>query len=149
MSVSIDYKALVHGVSDAVIASDGRGAICLWNLAAERLFGYTQQEALGQSLDLITPERFRARHWEGYHKSIASGSTRYANDLLKVPATHKNGQTLSIAFTVALLFDEAQAVELVVAVIRDDTQRFQDERALRKRLAELEAQLASRPTNSQ
>lgn len=145
MSVRIDYQALLHAVGDAIIASDANGSICLWNAAAEHLFGYSEQEALGQSLDLITPERFRARHWQGYHASMASGTTRYAHALLKVPATHKNGHTLSIAFTVSLMFDDAQQVKTVVAVVRDETQRFEEDRALRKRLSELEAQLALKP----
>ena len=105
-SIPLDYQALVHAVGDAIIASDAQGVICLWNPAAERLFGFTAQEALGQTLDLITPERFRARHWQGYEHSMASGTTRCGETLLRVPALHKDGHSLSIAFTVALLFDE-------------------------------------------
>jgi hypothetical protein len=53
--------------------------------AAERIFGFAKAEALGRSLDLIIPERFRARHWDGYRKTMATGSTRYATDILRVP----------------------------------------------------------------
>ena len=107
------------------------------------MFGYTEEEALGQSLDLITPERLRNRHWEGYNKSMATGTTRYGNDLLRVPAVHKDGRTMSIAFTVAMLFTPENKVGAVVAIIRDETTRFNDERALRKRVTELESQLAT------
>ena len=138
MNTAIDCQALVAAVGDAIIASDATGAITLWNPGAERMFGYTESEALGRSLDLITPERLRQRHWEGYHKSMDTGTTKYGNDLLRVPATHKDGRSMSIAFTVAMLFAPDGAVSAVVAVIRDETQRFQDERALRKRVAELE-----------
>ena len=69
----------------------------------EHLVGFTPAEALGNSLDLIIPERLRARHWAGYGKTIASGETRYAHDVLRVPAVHKDGRALSIAFTVGLL----------------------------------------------
>ena len=93
--------------------------------------------------DLITPERLRNRHWEGYHKSMASGTTKYGNDLLRVPATHKDGRAMSIAFTVAMLFTPEQKVGAIVAVIRDETTRFNDEGALKKRVAELEAQMAA------
>ena len=126
---------------DAVIASDAQGAIVLWNPGAVRMFGYSEEEALGQSLDLITPERLRKRHWDGYDKSMATGTTRYGNDLLRVPATHKDGRAMSIAFTVAMLFGADAKVSAVVAIIRDETVRFNDERALKKRIAELEAQL--------
>ena len=143
MKTSIDCQALVAAVGDAVIVSDRSGAITLWNAGAERMFGYNEEEALGRKLDLITPERLRKRHWDGYHKSMETGTTKYGNDLLRVPATHKDGHTMSIAFTVAMLFDPDHKVSGVIAIIRDETVRFNDDRALRKRLAELEAQLAA------
>jgi PAS domain S-box-containing protein len=145
MDTPIDCHELVAAVGDAIIASDASGAITLWNPGAVRMFGHTEAEALGQSLDLITPERLRHRHWEGYHKSMATGTTRYGNDLLRVPATHKDGRAMSIAFTVAMLFGPDQKVNAVVAVIRDETTRFAEERALKKRVAELEAQAAKSP----
>ena len=143
MKTPIDCHQLVAAVGDAIIASDASGAITLWNPGAERMFGHTEAEALGQSLDLITPERLRNRHWEGYHKSMATGTTKYGNDLLRVPATHKDGRAMSIAFTVAMLFGADQKVSAIVAVIRDETTRFNDERALKKRVTELEAQVAA------
>ncbi|KAK45238.1 histidine kinase [Caballeronia jiangsuensis] len=138
MTPTIDYEQLVNAIGDAVIISDASGAITLWNPAAERMFGFTQSEALGQSLDLIIPERLRGRHWDGYNKTMATGETRYGHDLLKVPAVDKAGRTMSIAFTVALLQSQGE-VTGIVAIIRDETARFQEDRALRKRIAELEA----------
>ena len=143
MKTPIDCQKLVAAVGDAIIASDANGAIVLWNGGAERMFGYTEAEALGQSLDLITPERLRTRHWEGYHKSMATGTTKYGNDLLRVPATHKDGRSMSIAFTVALLHAPDKSISGIVAVIRDETERFAEDRNLRKRLAELEAKTSS------
>lgn len=139
MTTNIDYEQLVNAIGDAVIISDANGAITLWNPAAERMFGFTQSEALGQSLDLIIPERLRGRHWDGYNKTMATGETRYGHDLLKVPAVDKTGRAMSIAFTVALLHSEQGEVSGIVAIIRDETVRFQEERALRKRITELEA----------
>jgi PAS domain S-box-containing protein len=107
MSDQIDYEQFVRGMGDAVVISNAQGDIVLWNKAAERIFGYTEAEALGKRLDLITPDRFRHRHWEGYEKSMETGTTRYGTQLLKVPALHKDGRTLSIAFTVTMLFDRA------------------------------------------
>jgi hypothetical protein len=80
----------------------------------------------------------RERHWAGYRKTMASGETRYARDLLRVPAVHKDGRILSIAFTVGLLFGPRREVTGIVAVIRDETTRFAEERNLRKRIAEIE-----------
>jgi len=137
----IDFEQLVEVIGDAVVISDARGAITLWNPAAERMFGFTPEEALGNSLDLIIPERLRGRHWSGYEKTMATGETRYGHDVLRVPAVHKDGRSLSIAFTVALLHSAGpeKSVTGIVAVIRDETSRFTEERNLRKRLAELEA----------
>jgi PAS domain S-box-containing protein len=142
MSSAPDTKQLVAALGDAVVVADASGAITLWNPAAQRIFGFTESEALGKSLDIITPQRLQHRHWEGYHKTMATGQTRYGNDVLRVPAMHKDGHSLSIAFTVALLFTADQKVDAIVAVIRDETTRFEEERNLRKRIAELDAQLA-------
>ena len=138
MGDQIDYEQLVLGMGDAVVISNAQGDIVLWNKAAERIFGYTEAEALGKRLDLITPDRFRHRHWEGYEKSMETGTTRYGTQLLKVPALHKDGRTLSIAFTVTMLFDAAHRATGVAATIRDETERFHSDRALRNRLSELE-----------
>lgn len=139
MQTNIDLQQLVDVMGDAVIASDADGVITMWNPAATRIFGFTAAEALGQSLDLIIPERQRNRHWDGYHKTMQTGETRYATDVLRVPAVHKEGRRLSIAFTVALLYSVENKVTGIVAVVRDETTRFNEERSLRKRLAELEA----------
>jgi len=134
---------LVEAVGDAVMACDAGGAITLWNPASQRMFGYTEEEALGKSLDLIIPERLRKRHWEGYDKTMATGQTRYGTDVLRVPAVHKDGRSMSIAFTVAMLFSPDNKVSAIVAVIRDETAGFAEERNLKKRVAELEAQLSA------
>lgn len=139
MDRTVDFEALVWAMGDAVIGADTDGAIVLWNPAAERMFGFTAKEALGGSLDLIIPERFRNRHWDGYHQVMRTGRTRYGSDVLRVPALHKDGRTLSIAFTVALLYTREHEVQTIVAIVRDETSRWQEDRALRQRLAQLEA----------
>jgi PAS domain S-box-containing protein len=143
MQTTTDLKQLVEAVGDAIVASDAGGAITLWNPAAERMFGFSENEALGKSLDIIIPQRQQQRHWDGYHQTMATGKTRYGNDVLRVPAVHKDGHTLSIAFTVALLNAPDGKVSAIVAVIRDETSRFAEERNLKKRLTELEIQLAA------
>ena len=145
MQSEIDVKALVAAMGDAVMVCDAQGAVLLWNPACERMFGFTEAEALGRSMDLIIPERLRGRHWEGYHKTMATGITKYGTDLLRVPAVDKQGRSMSIAFTVALLHAPDGKVSAIASVIRDETVRFNDERVLKKRVAELEAQLAAKP----
>jgi PAS domain S-box-containing protein len=138
-SSTVDLNQLVAGAGDAIMVCDAEGAITLWNKAAERIFGFTEAEALGQSLDIIIPMRQRQRHWDGYHKTMETAVTRYGADVLRVPALHKDGHTLSIAFTVSMLFiPQDQTVSGIVAIVRDETARFAEERKLRARLVEVE-----------
>lgn len=139
MNSAIDLQQLVSAVGDAIVVCDASGAITLWNPAAEYMFGFTESEALGHSLDMIIPERLRQRHWDGYHKTMETGITRYGHDVLRVPATHKDGRAMSISFTVGMLYSVDQKVTGIAAVIRDETAKFNEDRVLRKRLAELEA----------
>lgn len=139
MTAGTNIEQLVTAVGDAIIVSDASGAITVWNPAAERMFGFTQGEALGRSLDLIIPERQRQRHWDGYRKTMETGKTRYGSDVLRVPAVHKDGHSLSIAFTVALLHSAENEVTGIVAIVRDETSRWNEERKLRRRIAELES----------
>jgi PAS domain S-box-containing protein len=138
MDTTVNLQALVEAAGDAIIVADPEGVIRLWNTAASRVFGFSADEAIGRSLDLIIPERFRDRHWSGYREVMRTGQTRYGADVLRVPALRKDGQRLSIAFTVALLTDAAGQVTGIGAIVRDETTRWEQEQALRRRLAELE-----------
>src|SRR5262245_4206582 len=134
----LDLAALVEAAGDAIVVADPDGRIRLWNAAAERIFGFPAADVLGQSLDLIIPERYRARHWDGFRAVMETGVTRYGSDVLRVPALRKDGQRISIAFTVALLKGSEGRVTGIAAIARDETRRWEEEQALRRRLAELE-----------
>ena len=128
--------ALLHSASDAIIATDREGRITFWNPGAERIFGFTASEAVGQSLDIIIPENLRARHWSGFRHTMATGTSRYGHgDLLSVPGLTRDGARISVEFTILLLRDGAQAVTGTVAVLRDVTKRFEEVRELKRRLA--------------
>jgi PAS domain S-box-containing protein len=130
-------EALLATRSDAIVGADREGIIRFWNPGAERLFGYTADEAQGRSLDLIIPERLRARHWDGYERVMQTGQSRYGeSDLLAVPALRKDGSTLSVEFTVVALRDQAGALIALAALMRDVTKRFEETRELKRRLAE-------------
>jgi PAS domain S-box-containing protein len=129
---------LVHSLADAVVIADRGGTIVFWNDAAERLFGWSTVEALGQRLDIIIPERLRSRHWAGYHEVMATGRTSYGDRLLEVPALHRDGRGLSIAFTVTLLCRPGDArPRAIAAILRDDTARGQERRDLKQEIARL------------
>lgn len=129
-------RALLASSSDAIIATDREGHITFWNPGAERIFGFAADEAVGQSLDLIIPENLRARHWEGFHHVMKTGTSRYGDgDLLSVPGLAKGGRRISVEFTIVMLRDETGLVG-TVAVMRDVTKRFEELRDLRRKLAE-------------
>jgi PAS domain S-box-containing protein len=129
-------QSLLATASDAIVAADRDGVIRFWNPGAERIFGYTPDEAVGQSLDLIVPERQRARHWEGYHEVVRTGESRYGHgDLLSVPSTRKDGTRISLEFTIVPLTDPDGRLEGMAAILRDVTKRFEETRALRQKLA--------------
>ena len=138
------YRQVVEGSPDAIILGDPEGIIRLWNAGATAIFGFTAAEAVGQSMDLIIPERLRGRHWDGYRKVMATGTSRYgAGDLLAVPAIRKDGSSLSVEFTIQMLKDEAGRITGLVAILRDVTKRFQREKELGRKLKELEAKVGS------
>jgi PAS domain S-box-containing protein len=132
-----DLADLLRQLADAVVVADSDGVITFWNNAATRIFGWSATEAVGRSLDLIIPERFRERHWAGYRNTMATGHTSYGDRLLEVPALHRDGHTVSIAFTVTLLFAGGTAPRAIAAVVRDDTARWHERRRLRAELAHL------------
>ena len=131
--------AIVEESNDAIMFSDTRGIIHLWNGGAERMFGYTAQEALGQSLDLIIPENLRQRHWDGYFQVMKSGTSRYSIDMLSAPAIQKGGGRISTEFSMVLVKDANGSMLGVASIIRDVTARWQREKEMKERIKELEA----------
>ena len=130
---------ILDGSPDAVLGCDSMGTVRYWNMAAERVFGFRETEAVGASMDLIIPERLRARHSAGWAAAMKNGTTRYGEgQLLAVPALHKDGRQIAIEFSIQLLKGPDGTVEWVVAFIRDVTERYGREKALRVRLNALE-----------
>jgi len=131
-------ETIVDQSSVAIVFGDRQGVIRLWNAGAEAMFGWTAGEAVGQSMDLIIPEKHRARHWEGYDHVMESGVTKYGRSVLAVPALTKDGRRISIEFNVVLVKDANGQVLGVAATLQDVTARWERDKALRARLAELE-----------
>lgn len=116
---------------EAVIHADRQGLIALWNPAAETMFGFSTAEAIGQSLDIIIPERLREAHWRGFHTAIASGRTRLNGRPTVTRALHKSGATLYVEMSFAMVCATSGEVIGSVAVARDATERVQHEKAAR------------------
>jgi len=134
---SLLADAVLATASDAIVACDEQGIIRFWNPGAERIFGHTPADAIGQSLDIIIPERLRARHWQGYRDVMTTGESRYGHgDVLAVPGVRKDGTRISLEFTIVPLRDQAGRMIGMGAIMRDVTARFEEMRALRQKIAE-------------
>ncbi|HJW13370.1 MAG TPA: PAS domain S-box protein [Thermoanaerobaculia bacterium] len=136
------YQRIVEDSPIAILYADREGKIRFWNKGAETMFGYGAAEALGQSLDLIVPEKQRPRHWEGWNRVMETGVTKYGSDPLAVPALKKDGSRISIEFNILLLRAEGGGLAGAAAMIQDVTARWQQQKELRARLAALEAKAA-------
>ena len=132
--------AVLGEEGNAIVAADQDGLIRFWNPGAARIFGFPEVEAVGQSLDIIIPERLRERHWAGYREMMRSGQSRYSGgDMLSVPALHKSGSRLSVEFTLSAMKNSGGGVTALVAVMRDVTARFDELKRLRQRVAALDS----------
>jgi PAS domain S-box-containing protein len=130
---------LAREAPDGIIYADAEGLVRFWNRGAERIFGFGEAEALGQSLDLIIPQNLRKRHWDGYAETMRSGRTQYgAGDILAVPALRKDGVRVSVEFTIVPFRAEDGRMVGIAAILRDVTKRFEEMKALRQQLAERE-----------
>ena len=140
MNPAVDrfYRTLVRDAPDAIIYADSQGVIGFWNKGAERIFGFSEAEAIGKSLDIIIPENLRQRHWAGFAETARTGKTRYsAGDVLAVPALRKDGSRISIEFTILPFSDQAGRILGMAAILREVTERFEELKGLRKELAAL------------
>jgi PAS domain S-box-containing protein len=133
------YQKIVEDSPMAILYADREGVIRFWNAGAEVMFGYTAAEAVGQSLDLIVPEKQRPRHWDGWNRVMATGVTRYGRDVLAVPALKKDGTRISIEFYILLMRSPTGELAGAAAMIQDVTARWQQFKELRARIAALEA----------
>lgn len=131
-------ERLVSGMAEAIVYADAEGVMRFWNTGATRIFGFAEAEALGRSLDIIIPERLRARHWEGFAGTMRTGQSRYGEgQMLSVPAIRKDGAQISVEFTIVPFTGESGQMVGIAAIMRDTTARFEELRTLRRQLASL------------
>ena len=130
------YRTLVREAPDAIIYADAQGTITFWNKSAERIFGFSESEAIGKALDIIIPENLRKRHWDGFAETVRTGKTRYGSgDVLAVPALRKDGKRASIEFTILPFPDRTGRILGMAAILRDVTPRFEELKRLRDEVA--------------
>src|SRR5262249_59367128 len=113
-------ERILDQVADALISTDRSGAIIRWNRASAALFGYSAEEVLGKSVELIIPEHLRAAHWSGFDAAMTKGALKLQGRPTLTRAVHKSGQRLYVEMTFAIVKDDAQdEVVGAVAMARD------------------------------
>ena len=132
------YREIVENSQDAIVLTNADGVIQIWNLGANKMFGYSPEEAVGQTLDIIIPDRFRDSHWDGFNNTMATGHSKYEEDMLSVPAIKKDGSRISIEFTIVMSKDDQGIPTGISAIIRDVSERRQQDKQIKDRVAELE-----------
>lgn len=123
--------------------------IVLWNPAAERMFGYRASEALGLRVEALVPERLKGRHRAGIARYAETGHGPFidSDTPLELPAVTKNGEEISIELSLSPLDKTGEDVggeRLVLAIIRDITERKRAEREIGQLSRDLENQVAER-----
>ncbi len=138
------FKGLVDSAPDAVVVVDKDGHIVLVNVQAEKLFGFQREELLGQSMEMLVPDRFRGRHpgnREGYQKDPRARSMGSGLDLF---ALNKAGEEFPVEISLSPLATEDGM--LFSSAIRDVSARKKLERELKEQMehAELANHMKSR-----
>ena len=133
---------LIEQSPDAMIYSDIQGRVRVWNAAASKMFGFSAEQPIGQSLDIIIPEKLRKAHWRGFDAAIAAGVTKHSGKPMPTKALRADGSEFYTEMGFALIFNNQGEVVGTVAQARDITERFEKGRAERQRLQELEKRLA-------
>lgn len=123
---------ILQQMADALIYADSSGTIRYWNKAAESMFGFTADEAIGRSLDLIIPEHLRAAHWNGFDAAINRGFTRLEGRPTVTRGLHKSGDRLYVEMSFALVADKGGRVHGSVAIARNVTERVNKEREAKR-----------------
>ena len=94
----------------AVVIADASGVIRVWSAGAERLFGYDEASAVGQTLDLIVPEDYRERHWAGFRAAANSGTMKIDDPVANLPIVCKDGSIVRFPGRLLLLRDAQNEV---------------------------------------
>ena len=136
------FRSVAQSASDAIISTDSLGNIVFWNQAANHLFGYSAEEALGKPLTLIMPERCRQAHQEGMQRVVATGKTKIIGKVVELAGLRKDGREFPLELSVAT-WHTGEGV-FFGGICRDITERKRAEEALRKAHEQLEKRVEER-----
>jgi len=123
------FRAVTSSASDAIVSTNELGVVIVWNSRAEQLFGYTEAEIIGRSMDVIVPNHYRNQHREGVKRLRATGEPRLGNRPVELEAQHVDGRIFPIELTLSIYRVDGRLH--YTAIIRDITERRRVDAQLR------------------
>jgi two-component system CheB/CheR fusion protein len=132
-------SAIVESTDDAIIGQDLDGVITTWNSGAERLYGYTSSEAIGQHVSMMIPEQ-RRKEVNEYHSAIAAGERLHTRDSIRI---RKDGTAIHVSLTVSPVHDANHQLIGISKIARDVSERIAMENKIREQVAQRETFLAT------
>ncbi len=131
--------AVANSVQDAIVSADNRGKIIFWNEGARKIFGYEEEEVLGQSLSIIMPDKYRKAHQEGMKRYLQTGEKRVIGQVVEVQGLRKDGSEFPLELSLGVW--DTENGKYFTGIMRDITERLQSEIALRRSQSALDATL--------
>lgn len=136
------YQWMVEQCPDGIIYSDAQGKVAYWNAAAEKIFGFTAEQAMGQSLDIIIPEKLREPHWRGFYAAMEAGTTKHKGKALPTRGLKADGSVIYVELSFAVIVDDQGKAIGALSQARDIDESYRKAKADKARLKELEQKLA-------
>ncbi|MEX0652751.1 MAG: PAS domain S-box protein [Phycisphaeraceae bacterium] len=130
------FRTLAGTATDAIVLADQRGRITYLNAAAERMFGHSQEVAVGQPLTILMPERYHEPHWQGFNRYLKTREPRLIGKSLELVGRHKNGTEFPVEISLAVHEQDAELI--FTGILRDISDRKRAEAALKQSNQELE-----------
>ena len=136
-------RAITDSARDAILMMDPEGMITYWNPAAERILGYTREEATGQNLHrLLSPQRYHAAHHAAFPGFVETGRGEATGKTLELVARRKDGEEIPVELSLSAFFMNGWHA---VGLLRDITERKQAENTLRESEAKFRSYIESAP----
>jgi PAS domain S-box-containing protein len=136
-------RSILETALDAIVVMDGEGTVHEWNPAAERMFGYSRQHAIGRKLaELIIPPYLRESHYRGLARLLSEGTAVVLNQRIETNALRSDGTEFPVELAITQTPDGG--VPMFTGYISDITERKRAEEEVRQLNAELEARVTKR-----
>jgi len=132
----IRFRSITQSANDAIITANSQGVMISWNIGAEKLFGYQEEEVLGKPLTQLIPERFRESHRIGLARVSLTGESRVIGKTVELAGLRKDSTEFPLELSLASWKMENNV--FYSGIIRDISERKQAEQRLREFTEHLE-----------